>query len=144
MEITDDAKVDGGARGPHGSTTLMAASVDAMPHRTRSTLDSDPAFSTALASASEVAKASEPAIASSQMCTPLSAPIWSALRIASNAPAGPMVSTVTSEFIAQLILQPQRVLYGVLVELGQQSVLTVVVGRAVRLEPWCLVQRDLR
>ena len=40
-------------------TTLMPASVDAMPHMTRS---AGPIFSTALASTSEVAMASEPAM----------------------------------------------------------------------------------
>ena len=50
-----------------------------------------PIFSTALASTSEVAIASEPAIASSTTWTPLSAPICSALRTASTAFSGPTV-----------------------------------------------------
>ena len=77
-------------------TTLMEASVEAMPHRTRSTLVSAPAFSIALASTSEVAMASEPAIASSTTWMPLSAPICSALRTASTAFSGPTHSAVTS------------------------------------------------
>ncbi|CAB4726077.1 unannotated protein [freshwater metagenome] len=74
-------------------TTLMPASVEAMPHMIRS---AGPTFSIALASTSEVAMASEPAMASSMTWMPLSAPICSALRTASTAFSGPMHSAVTS------------------------------------------------
>ena len=50
---------------------------------------------TAAASARAVPTASEPASASSDTCTAASAPIDSALRIASVARSGPMASTVT-------------------------------------------------
>ena len=76
-------------------TTLIEPSVEAMPHMTRRPAGS-PTFSIALASTSEVATASEPAIASSMTWTPLSAPICSALRTASTAFSGPTQSAVTS------------------------------------------------
>ena len=75
-------------------TTLMEPSVEAMPVRTRS---APPILRIASASTSEVAGASEPWIASSLTCTPLSAPIRSALRMASAACSGPTVRTVTED-----------------------------------------------
>src|SRR3954452_126212 len=72
--------------------TDICESVASAPHRTRS-YSSCPS---AAAITAEVAIASEPWIASSATCTALSAPIDSALRIASVAESGPTVSTVTS------------------------------------------------
>src|SRR3954452_11769799 len=81
-------------------TTLIEPSVEDIPHITRSyaaPAPSPPApLSIALASTSEVPIASEPAMASSTTCTPLSAPICNALRTASTACAGPTQSAVTS------------------------------------------------
>src|SRR3954447_4012007 len=53
---------------------------------------------------STVARVSEPLSVSSATCTALAAPIASALRSASVAPAGPMVSTVTSPPCASVSL----------------------------------------
>ena len=114
-------------------TTPMAPSVEAMPHTTRST-GSTPIFSTALASTSEVASASEPAIASSMTWTPLSAPICSALRTASTAFSGPTHSAVTSTSSPALLLDLEGLLDGVLVELGQQPVDADAVDGVVGLE----------
>src|SRR5699024_998232 len=55
-----------------------------------------------LARMREVAGASDPAIASSETCTPLSAPIWRDFFTASAASAGPTVRTVTSPSFASL------------------------------------------
>ena len=91
-----------------------------MPHITRS--GTPPvAFFTASASTSEVATASEPAIASSMTCTPLSAPICSAFLIASAALSGPTVEHGDLT-LARGLDDLQRLLDGVLVELGQQPV----------------------
>src|SRR3954452_2943513 len=77
-------------------TTDMEPSGDAMPQTTTSTFSPlSPSFWIAAASTFEVAGASEPATASSTTCTPLSAPICSALRIASAACSGPTVRAVT-------------------------------------------------
>src|SRR3954469_5113233 len=72
--------------------TDICASVASAPHRIRSYSSCD----RAAASTAEVAIASEPWMASSETCTALSAPIDSALRIASVAESGPTVRTVTS------------------------------------------------
>ena len=76
-------------------TTPMTPSVEAIPVSTSSGAPSV-AFLTASARMSEVATASEPWIASSLTWTPLWAPICRAFLIASAAPAGPTVTTVTS------------------------------------------------
>ena len=63
---TTDASVTCGSPSRSASiagTTLIAPSVEAIPHTTRSTFADSPSFSTALASTSEVPIASEPAIA---------------------------------------------------------------------------------
>ena len=62
--------------------------------------------------------------------TPLSAPIGSALRSASSASSGPTVRTVTELALAGL-RDLQRLLDGVLVELGQQAVDALPVGGVV-------------
>ncbi len=62
-----------------------------------STRSNSPAVPIALTSAFAVDTASEPANASSERCTALSAPIDRALRMASVARSGPIVRTVTSE-----------------------------------------------
>jgi len=67
-------------------------SVDSLPVITRST----PSGRMAAANAAEVCRASDPASASSLMCSALSAPIASALRSASVAVSGPIVTTVTA------------------------------------------------
>ena len=72
--------------------TLICASVASAPHRIRS----NSSCPSAAASTADVWIASDPWIASSETCTALSAPIDSALRIASVAVSGPTVSTVTS------------------------------------------------
>ena len=69
----------------------MRASVDSEPRTTRS----KPVRSMAFAKTSEVANASEPCRASSTTCTASSAPIESAFRTVSAAPAGPIVRTTT-------------------------------------------------
>ena len=105
-----------------------------MPHTTRSTSPTS-IFSIAAASTLEVAIASEPAIASSTTCTPLSAPICSALRIASVAFSGPTQSTVTSVLVpVGLLLDLQRLLDRVLVQLAEQSVDTDPVDGEIILE----------
>ena len=73
-------------------TTLMRASVDSEPK----TMRSKPRPSRTLASAAEVAMASEPCSASSTRCMPASAPMLSALRIVSAARSGPIETTTTS------------------------------------------------
>ena len=65
----------------------------------------------AAASTFEVATAHEPCSASSVTWTALSGPMESALRIDSVAPAGPMVSTVTSPPCASLIFNASSMAY---------------------------------
>jgi hypothetical protein len=86
----------------------MMPSVEDIPVMTRSGL---PIFSIALANNSEVASASEPWMASSMTCTPLSAPICRAFLIASEALSGPMVRTVTSPSPASTILRASSTAY---------------------------------
>ena len=88
------------------------------------------------ASTSEVASASEPAIASSTTWTPLSAPICSALRTASAASSGPTRQRGHLDRLVGLVLllELQRLLDGVLVELGEQAVDANAVHGVVRLE----------
>ena len=136
---TTEASVSWGSPSRSASiagTTLIEPSVEAMPHMTRSYGAVTPAFSTALASTSEVAIASEPAIASSTTWTPWSAPICSALRTASTACSGPTHSAVTVDVVGVLglLLDLQRLLDGVLVELGQQPVDAHAVDGLVVLE----------
>ena len=99
-----------------------------MPASTRSTPSTVPI---AFASTFAVVTASEPASASSERCTALSAPIDSALRIASVARSGPMVSTVTSEPSLRL-LELQRLLDRPLVDLVEHRVGGVAVQHPVR------------
>ena len=68
-------------------TTDISASVDDIPASTRS----KPRCSSAFASTSEVARASEPWMASSMTCTPRSPPMASALSNPSFASGGPTV-----------------------------------------------------
>ena len=74
-------------------TAPTRPSVASLPASTRST---DSTVPTALASAFAVWTASEPCSASSERWIALSAPIDSALRIASVARSGPIDATVTS------------------------------------------------
>ncbi len=76
-------------------TTDISASVEAMPVRMRS----KPVFSRALASTSEVARASEPCMAASVTWTALSPPMARALRSPSTALAGPTVRKTTSDAV---------------------------------------------
>src|SRR3954447_12006809 len=95
---TSEPSVTAGAprRSPSiAGTTPIDPSVEAIPQTTRSHASSPPIFEIASASTSEVASASDPAIASSTTCTPLSAPICKALRIASVACSGPTDRTGT-------------------------------------------------
>ena len=73
-------------------STAPSESLDCCPKRTRSA----PSFSSAAASAREVATRSEPAAASSVISTARSAPMASALRSESSAPAGPIDTRTTS------------------------------------------------
>ncbi len=68
-------------------------------------------FSMALASTSEVARASEPWMASSCTCTAWWAPICSAFFVASDASAGPTVRTVTSLSVASAIFSASSTAY---------------------------------
>src|SRR4051812_23949189 len=88
-------------------TTLIRASVDSTPRITRSCS----IVPNALARAYDVASASEPCNAGSTMCTALSAPIDSALRMVSTAFSGPMLSTVTSPPCASLIFSASSTAY---------------------------------
>ena len=83
-----------------------------------------------------MAMESEPAIASSETWTPWSAPICSALRTASTACSGPTQTAVTIDVLGVLglLLDLQRLLDGVLVELGEQAVDADAVDGLVVLE----------
>src|ERR1700733_792929 len=85
--------------------TPMRASVDSQPSRTRS----KPSLVSALASTSEVVRASEPARASSRTCTALSAPIDKPLRIETTASGGPIVTRVTSPPCASACSRPSSI-----------------------------------
>ena len=107
----------------------MTPSVEDIPVSTSSGVP-PVAFFTASASTSEVAAASEPWMASSSTCTPAWAPIWSAFLIASAAAcrADRQHGDLT---LARGLDDLQRLLDGVLVELGQQPVDTLTVDGAV-------------
>lgn len=75
-----------------GGICPVSPSVERLPVKTRST---PPSFSMALANTRPVASVSEPAMRSSEMRTPLSAPIAIPSRIISPASALPIVKSVT-------------------------------------------------
>ena len=87
--------------------TWTRPSVDSAPQITRSASS----VPRAAASTRDVATAQEPCSASSWMCTALSGPIDSALRIDSAARSGPIVSTVTSPPCASLIFRASSMAY---------------------------------
>src|SRR5215470_16011990 len=89
-----------------GSTPLRA-SVDSDPQITRS----NPTCFSAAAIAADVASASDPARPSSLRWTALSAPIDSALRMDSDALAGPIEKIVTSPPCASAIRSPSSIAY---------------------------------
>src|SRR5262249_54621122 len=88
-------------------STPPRASVDSDPQITRS----KPTCFSAAAIAADVTSASDPASASSERCTALSAPIDSALRIDSAALAGPIEKIVTSPPCASAIRSPSSIAY---------------------------------
>src|SRR3954469_4999686 len=87
--------------------TLIWLSVASAPQRTRSYSS----CCSAAASTELICTASEPWIASSETCTALSAPMDRALRMASVAPSGPTVSTVTSPPCASLMVSASSMAY---------------------------------
>ena len=92
--FTDDAKVNWAASKRSANiagTTLIRASVDSVPQRTRS----KPSFAITPASTADVASASAPANLESVIKIASFAPIDNALRTASVARSGPIEITVT-------------------------------------------------
>src|SRR4051812_39432982 len=87
--------------------TLSWASVASAPHSTRSYSSCD----SAAAITADVCTAHEPWMAGSDTCTALSAPIDSALRIASVAVSGPTVRMVTSPPWASLTVSASSMAY---------------------------------
>ena len=116
-------------------TAPLVPSVASLPAMTSSVPSIVPS---ALASTHAVWTMSEPCMPSSSTCTALSAPIDSALRIASVARAGPAVNSVTVLSIRAFLLDQQGLFDRALVDLVEHGVGGLPVERVVTLGEFAL------